>query len=72
MKKFKLWLLKEKNNGLVPGNSVSLILDELSTHDNVSILIAGTFPLTYGLLATVRSQQALFIKVGIKFKKAKK
>ncbi len=59
MKNLKTWLLKEENHSFARGNTLSLILDELATHDNVAIKVGGNFPMTYNLLATV-SQRTYF------------
>ncbi len=53
LEKFKRWLQREENHAFIPGNTLTLILDELSSHKNVGIKVAGIFPLTYGLLASV-------------------
>lgn len=53
MGKFKNWLNVDGNTEFIPCSKISLILDELSTHNQVGIKVAGVFPITYGLLISV-------------------
>lgn len=53
MGKLKDWVNQDENSEFIPSNTLSLILDEVNTHDKVSIKVAGIFPITYGLLTSV-------------------
>lgn len=54
MGRFKNWISQDSSNELVVGNNLTMILDEINTHDKISIKVAGIFPITYGLLMSVR------------------
>ncbi len=55
MEKLKDWLQEQRNHKFIPITTLAMILDETNTHGNVSLKVAGTFPLTYGLLISVSS-----------------